>query len=797
VQREGNRLRGALSANPDAVRARRNLVTTGQRKLGHTVIYRTLYTVIVCVMALGGPWLAEARAQDSENRLLDTIVTSPKGQAPVVPANNPMLLQADELVYDNANNRVVARGNVEIYYNNYALTADQVIYDKSANTLAAQGNVRIKEPSGSVINADQITLTEDFRDGFIGSLQVTTQDDVRIAAESASRQDAETTIFENGVFTPCKACKDNPAAPPFWSIKAKRIISKKSEGNLYFEDVSFDLFGQPLVYVPFFYAPDPSVKRRSGFLIPNAGYSEDLGFTSEVPYFWAIAPNMDFTFSPRAMTNKGLLVKGVWRQRLANGAYFVDLAGIEELNRSDLSPTDSNFRGSVVTEGDFALNNWWNFGWNATVESDDTFRRFYKLDNVLTTDRVSNIHLVGQSARNYFGAYAYQFGGLLLTDNQDAASSALPEVDYHYVFDTPLFGGELSFDANALSLSRSTFDTTTAARLTGRQHNRLVAEVKWRKQVIDPIGQMFTPFATAHADVYQLQDVAEIGTIEESRTVSRSTGAVGLQYQFPFAARAGAATHVLEPIAQIIARPEKQANADIPNEDAQSLVFDDTLLFDLDKFSGYDQIETGTRANVGFQYTLQADNGAYARAVIGQSYDLGGDNPFQSGTGLDELSSDYVVGLYMAPSSNLDFVAQSRFDATTLALVREDLSMAYRIGPLAGALNYAFDASSDQLGNRRDSQEIQTSGSLKLTENWTALAALRYDIDASQVISDSLGLKWNNDCTSLSVIYSDTRVTDQDVEANQSIMVRLELDYLGSTSVSSDTLGNFANENRQ
>src|SRR5262249_58744071 len=72
---------------------------------------------------------------------------------PSVDKSQPMLLQADEMIYDNENNRVTARGNVEIYYGNYTLLADQVIYDRNVNTLAAHGNVRIKDPEGAIITS--------------------------------------------------------------------------------------------------------------------------------------------------------------------------------------------------------------------------------------------------------------------------------------------------------------------------------------------------------------------------------------------------------------------------------------------------------------------------------------------------------------------------------------------------------------------------------------------------------------------------------------------------------------------
>ena len=86
----------------------------------------------------------------------------------------------------------------------------------------------------------------------------------------------------------------------------------------------------------------------------------------------------------------------------------------------------------------------------------------------------------------------------------------------------------------------------------------------------------------------------------------RGNALAGMEYRYPFIASTGHITHVVEPIGQIIGRPDSVGDqSEIPNEDALSLVFDDTILFDIDKFSGYDRIETGTRANVGVRYTAQ------------------------------------------------------------------------------------------------------------------------------------------------------------------------------------------------
>ena len=111
-------------------------------------------------------------------------------------------MQADQLLYDTRNNRVIAQGNVEIYYNNYILTADQVVYDQGVNKLIAEGNAQLKDPNGGITRADRFEALDDFRDAFIQSLSVVAADDTRIAAERASRREGNTTEYERGKFTP-------------------------------------------------------------------------------------------------------------------------------------------------------------------------------------------------------------------------------------------------------------------------------------------------------------------------------------------------------------------------------------------------------------------------------------------------------------------------------------------------------------------------------------------------------------------------------------------------------------------
>jgi LPS-assembly protein len=714
-------------------------------------------------------------------------------QVPKVKASEPMLLQADQIVYDNENSKVTAKGNVEIYYGDYTLLADSVVYDRSANTLTAVGNVRIKDPEGAVITADHITLTDDFRDGFIDALRLVTKDDTRIVASSASREAGNVTVFQKGWFTPCKQCETNPDRPPTWRIRAGKIVHRRDQATLTFRNAWFDFFGVPMVYVPWFQMADPTVKRKSGFLIPSYSHDTQLGTTVTVPYYFALSDHYDFTFTPMYTENAGTLLIGDWRQRMASGAFRVQLQGVWDQGFTD-SPQNGDFRGGIDTQGKFALNPYWSWGWDIIASTDDTFRRFYNLDSKIKTDRVDQVFLEGLHDRNYLSTRFYSTDSLLFTDEPFSDATVYPIIDYDYIAKNPIIGGELSFNSNVMAFSNK----------DNVQSDRVISEANWRRQMIDGIGQVYTPFFQLRGDLYNVSGVDNslVGT-EDLVTKSPSDGFIargnaiaGFEYRYPFVATTGPVTHVIEPIGQIIARPNSVGNQqDIPNEDALSLVFDDTLLFDIDKFSGYDRMETGTRANVGFRYTAQLASGAYARAVFGQSYQIAGQNSYDTAfyktSGLASDNSDYVGGLYVQASSYLDFSAQSRFNHDTFDLQRTDLSTNVHYGPAEMNLNYAKVTAEPGLALNQPRQEVEGGGTLALTTDWSVLGKIRYDLETDQTITDGVGLRYQDDCFMLDLVYQRSFIQDQDIKPDERFLVNFMLKYLGSyqLTTNADFLG--------
>jgi LPS-assembly protein len=280
-----------------------------------------------------------------------------------------MLVQADEMNYDYNNHTVSAVGNVQIYYQGATLEADKVIYDQKNKRLRAQGNARLTESDGKISYGDIIDLQDDFRDGFVDSLRIDTPDQTRMAAARADRSAGNYTVLQSGVYTACEACREDPRKPPLWQIKAKRIIHDQTEKMMYFEDGSLEFFGKPIAWFPYMSAPDPTVKRKTGFLMPLFSTNSVYGFGAEIPYYIALAPDYDMTLSPRLTTKQGPLMQGEWRQRMENGSYTIKGAGLYQLDRGYFVrdngvPTSGwrDWRGSIESSGRFALSSQWTWG---------------------------------------------------------------------------------------------------------------------------------------------------------------------------------------------------------------------------------------------------------------------------------------------------------------------------------------------------------------------------------------------------------------------------------------------------
>ncbi len=832
--------------------------------------YRSTIAVTAVAMVLSGAvGIDSALAQGTLNDVI-----SVKAQNRTDGKQDRLFVEAQELIYNNDNNTVSAVGNVELHYQGKTLQADRVTYDRKTGRVFAQGNARMTDSNGTTVSASEFNLTDDFKTGFINSLYLE-QKGVengkvvtgRFSSPRAERIEGETTVFNRGIYTTCESCRENPSRPPLWQVKAARIIHNNSERTIYYENATLEFAGIPIAYLPYFWSPDPTVKRRTGFLAPRYIYSSSLGFGAQIPFFWNLAPNYDITLSPSYMSNQGFLGQAEWRHRLDTGIYNLKVAGIfqQDQEKFALPPYgagDREFRGFLESNGQFNINQNWKWGWNATLVTDKWFIENYRIrsnniSDIFFREAVSTAYLRGNGDRSFFDLRGYYFQGLSSYDWQKQQPVVHPVMDYNKRFNPSSIGGELSLDMNVTSLTREAADfqqiPTSVAKIPGTAYDTCVvfergkcivrgisgtasrasANLTWRREFIDPIGQSWTPFAFVRGDVFFVNpdntgySNASLGNFwhSEDKYTGRFMPGIGLEYRFPFVASFGSnAQQTIEPIAQIIARPNETKIGSLPNEDAQSLLFDDTTIFEWNKFSGYDRVEGGTRANIGFQYSISADNGAYANVLFGQSFQVAGHNSFSAGdlsntglnSGLDQSNSDYVGRILFSPNKQYSFISRARFDQETFGLNRFETGLSTNFNPilpLQASVLFATYAPQAEIGFGYRRSGIMGSLSYELNTNWRVFGSAVVDLDRhardeaiyrenyainpdtvaylnkKEVALNSLalGIGYLDECLDFSVNYivspRDMSSTSGQTERNQTVMLRLELKSLGAIAV--------------
>ncbi|MGB3391419.1 MAG: LPS assembly protein LptD, partial [Pseudaminobacter sp.] len=524
---------------------------------------------------------------------------------------------------------------------------------------------------------------------------------------------------------------------------------------------------------------------------------------------------------------QGFLGEAEWRQRFNNGEYSLKIAGIRQndpgafrfgLEDAGTAADPNRFRGMVGTKGRFTINPRWTFGWNVLVQTDKNFSRTYEIDGFNESTHRSEVYLTGLHDRNYFDlrGMKFQVQEKYRDGNRNARNDkqpwVLPSLDYSYTPDEPVFGGELNLDLNVRSVRRSEMDARLATpfiRGIDGTSTRLTGEAEWKRSFVTDGGLVVTPLLAFQADTTYVDQTPEsvnainsmagnpnIGVEADVRSsYYRSMATAGLELRWPVLFSLTSASHVLEPMAQVFARPD-EAYADtlgIPNEDAQSFVFDATTLFERDKFSGYDRIEGGTRANVGLRYTGSYANGWTTNALFGQSYHLAGRNSFDSpdlvnvgsASGLETEKSDFVGLAGFSTPFGLAASTSARLDEQTLELRRAELRAAYSTRPFSVNAKYAFIQAQPLYGFADDRHEITVGSSVRFHENWRAFGSVTYDFQSSVLSQQSIGFSYDDECFS----YTMTMTTKRD--PNPDASARVDDEQTFGFNISFRTLGDF------
>ena len=687
--------------------------------------------------------------------------------------------------YDSNTEIVTAKGEVVASRDGYAVRADNIVWNRTTGQVVAEGNIRTVGPEGDVAFGDKVELTDALKDGVINNMLVVLADKSRLAANRGARKDGVYTL-DYAAYTACKVeSADGCPKKPSWEVKAVKVVYDPAKKRVDYEGARIELFGLPIIPLPFLSHP-VGTKAGSGFLVPSIGFSRNNGIELEQSYYWRITQNRDITGSVTAFSDAAPLGRVNFRSLEKYGAVDLTAYGTysDRISTSGIATSvGSNvFRGYLEGTSRFQFDPYWSFSASGRYASDRTFLRRYDISRDDRLRSTFSAERIGENS--YFSLAGWAVQTLRTGDPQGLAPIALPEIDYRLRAAAPVVGGTIQLQANSLAI----------ARTEGQDTQRAFASAKWDLRTINGLGQEVSFTILARGDVYNSDDNARTLTAiyrGETGWQTRSIFATAVDAKWPFVGQTFGGTQIFTPRVQVVAAPAI-SNLKIANEDSRAVDLEDSNLFALNRFPGYDRFEDDYRVTYGFDWALRKTNFT-ADMNLGQSYRLSSQaSIFPDGTGLSDKASDIVGRSEFRFKNIVKLTHRFRLDKDNLAIRRNEIDAT--VGSRGTYLQAGYLKLNRNIGptleDLKDREEIRLAGRVRVARYWSVFGSTILDLtntaedptsisDGFDPIRHRLGLSYDDDCLSLSLTWRRDYQPVGDSQRGNSFLFRLAFRNLG------------------
>lgn len=743
----------------------------------------------------------------------------------------------DLITAEGDSDRVLAR------FRDRTLRARLVTYDLSSGVATAAGNAELTDPSGVTVFASQLELDRDLKTGVAVDFATRFENGASLMAATAVRRSENVSELNRAIFTPCPICDENGPKTPSISIQAEKVVQDEALRAVLYRNAVFRVGDVPVLYLPAFAHPDPSVERASGFLVPKVNYDEGRGISWEQPYLIVVSPSEDWLINPQINSEVAPLVNLQWRRRFAEGTIQARGGYTYERNFGDFDRDgdgeaetnvrfgDRTHRSYLLAHGGFDPDGPWRWGFTAERTSDKTlFDRYdisdpYQDNGLYYGDRrrlISQIYAERQTARSYLSIAAFSIQSLRLdpryadTDFRDADGFQVfeddgalplvaPIVDARWEPSGPIFGGRLRLRGSAVLLERDSYVGGPVLRpefipppptddLPGVDSRRTTAQLEWRRPLISAMGLRWEPFVDARLDAYSIDDLPPMMGVEDA-TVTRSRATAGVDVTYPLIRRlSSSADIVLEPMAQISVSTASDLDPRIPNEDSQQVELDASTLFRVDRFPGFDLYEGGARFTAGGRATMNWGEGRSASLFVGRSYRADREDQFLTAvpddltrlydpSGLAARPSDWVVQATFSPSGRIRGWAHATINGSG-EVSRAEAAVDGRWGRRnMGAVSYIIDQSNPIPGPlNRNYEFLQLSAQQFVYRNWGVTVSGIADLERDVVTRSEVGLLFDDDCFRFEIGFRRDNTRIRPSGPSEGVFVRLNLATFGGSS---------------
>ncbi|MDU8910503.1 LPS-assembly protein LptD [Aestuariicoccus sp. MJ-SS9] len=675
-------------------------------------------------------------------------------------SSDAALLVADA-VFVEAEDRLIAQGNVEALFEGNRLTATRIVYDRAADALIIEGPLRITDPDGNVFLAEAATLDPRLRDGLLTGARLVLDQQLQLAAVEARRAEGRYTQLSRVAVTSCQVCGADET--PLWQIRANRVVHDEEARQIYFEGAQLRILDVPVAYLPYLRLPDPTLRRARGFLIPSLRSSTLLGFGIKTPYFIPIGDHQDITLTPY-LSPVTRTLEARYRRAFTYGDLQIETA----ITRDTLAQDQP--RGYLFAEGAFDLPRDFKLTFDIEATSDEAYLSDYdysskdRLDSELSVTRVRRDDFVQASLIHY--------ESLRDGENNATQPTIIADLRYERRFFPRRIGGELRFGAVAHAhhrYSTRAFDGPDDDLLVdGLDLSRLNADLSWRNRWTLAGGLRAGARAHLWIDRFEIrQDVTSPGE------VTQATPAAAVELRWPFARTGpGGGRTLLEPVVQLgWTGGDRQRN---PNDESTVVEFDEGNLLSLSRYPAADRRERGGQMAVGLRWLHDRPGAWRAGMTLGRVWRDRDEDGFSLSSGLQGDTSDWLIAGRLATAGGLSFSARGLLDSdfefsnaearAGWSTPRMDLGASYvlLVGDLAEGRNETLS-------------EWSFDGRYRMARNWTAAADWRYDLADGRFARAGLGLEYRNECVEVNFSVSRRFVSSTNLEPTTDVGLTVAL----------------------
>ncbi|MDC3263403.1 hypothetical protein OAU47_04075 [Pelagibacterales bacterium] len=622
--------------------------------------------------------------------------------------NKEVKIEADQIEMSNDGNKINASGNIKIETQKLNSIADELIYLKDIEVMKAYGNVVIKDDLDNYYFLDNFVSDKNFNDAMGSSIKIRLKDGTRIVGKSFSRKDSNINQIDDAIYTPCLKEGYIISNCPGWKLSANRVIHDSENKAVYYEGATLSVLNIPILYTPFFSHPDPSVKKKSGLLMPTIASDSVLGETLSIPFFYNISSNYDLTFTPTIQTKK-------------DDYYSFDYRHLTKNHKLNINSSISNNESNTGTKNHIFIagavkNPFGKFDYKIQTSNNDTYlRKNYINDLTILTSGLNFSKSINNSYLE-FNSYIYKH---LNNNNNQKWEYIYPNIQYNLDdYTDPIFN--LKWDIKNSLLNYKNIDKESSQQISSEiESNKVVISKNTGLKFENTAQNRLLYFNNSGDNFNQLRIFPQISS----------------KISFPLSKNAGTRTETIEPIVMPILAPYNNYN--------NSQIITNSNIFSLNRETSLSQWESGPRINYGINWLINNES-LFINTSIGQSVKFN----------KNKLPNSHKISNYFI-SNTLDFgnigyiKSDITIDRTDLYLKDNNINSSIKINKIKFGFDYDYETS-----NRiKTSEQISLGAKLSLNKYTDVIASVRKDLLTEKSIGNALGVYYENDCLAINLDY--------------------------------------------